>query len=173
MAQDDKFGIPESLPPHPGFIENVDHAPRRKQILSRTEERLAIQNALRYFDVEHHEKLGKEFLTELRKYGRIYMHRFRPAETIQARPIDEYPAKSLHAAGIMLMIDNNLDPQVAQFPNELITYGGNGAVFQNWAQYRITMQYLSQMTNEQTLVMYSGHPLGLFPSHENLITLKP
>ena len=164
MAQDDKFGIPEILPIHPGFIENVDHAPRRKQILSRNEERLAIQNALRYFDVEHHEELGKEFLTELRKYGRIYMHRFRPAEPIQARPIDDYPAKSLHAAGIMLMIDNNLDPQVAQFPNELITYGGNGAVFQNWAQYRLVMKYLSEMTDEQTLVMYSGHPLGLFPS---------
>ena len=161
------LGLPEDLPPHPGIDESVDHAPIRKQVLSSEEERLALMNALRYFDQKHHAQLGKEFLQELRTYGRIYMHRFRPNHTIEARPIHEYSTNSLHAAGIMLMIDNNLDPRVAQFPHELITYGGNGAVFQNWAQYRLVMKYLSEMTDDQTLVMYSGHPLGLFPSNRN------
>ena len=160
-------GIPEELPPHPGLDAKIDHAPIRKQTLSSSEERLALQNALRYFDSKHHSVLAKEFLNELRTYGRIYMHRFRPVNNIQARPIQDYPAHSIQAAGIMLMIDNNLDPRVAQFPNELITYGGNGAVFQNWAQYHLVMRYLSNMSDEQTLVMYSGHPLGLFPSHKD------
>ena len=160
-------GIPEELPPHPGLDVNVDHAPIRKQTLSSSEERLALQNALRYFDSKHHSVLANEFLNELRTYGRIYMHRFRPVNNIHARPIQEYPAQSVQAAGIMLMIENNLDPRVAQFPSELITYGGNGAVFQNWAQYHLVMKYLSNMSEEQTLVMYSGHPLGLFPSHKD------
>ena len=159
--------MPPELPEHPGIDPDVDHAPIRKQILSKKEERLALQNALRYFDAKHHAVLGKEFLQELRDLGRIYMHRFRPNMTIQARSISDYSARSIQAAGIMLMIDNNLDPRVAQFPNELITYGGNGAVFQNWAQYRLVMKYLSEMSDEQTLVMYSGHPLGLFPSHRD------
>ena len=161
-----ELGLPEDLPPHPGLDEDIDHAPLRKQILSKKEERLALHNALRYFDSKHHSILAAEFLEELRKFGRIYMHRFRPQRKIRALPIDQYPSRSLHAASIMLMIDNNLDPLVAQFPNELITYGGNGAVFQNWAQYRLVMKYLSEMNDEQTLVMYSGHPLGLFPSHK-------
>ena len=161
------MGIPEELPNHPGIDNSVDHAPIRKQILTAQEERLAIQNALRYFKPNHHNVLAKEFLEELRQYGRIYMHRLRPVETIRARPIHEYPSKSNQAAGIMLMIDNNLDPRVAQFPHELITYGGNGSVFQNWAQYRLVMKYLSEMSDEQTLVMYSGHPLGLFPSNKD------
>ena len=160
-------GIPEELPPHPGLDVNVDHAPIRKQTLSSSEERLALQNALRYFDSKHHSVLAEEFLNELRTYGRIYMHRLRPVNNIHARPIQEYPAQSIQAAGIMLMIENNLDPRVAQFPSELITYGGNGAVFQNWAQYHLVMKYLSNMSEEQTLVMYSGHPLGLFPSHKD------
>ena len=160
-------GIPEELPPHPGLDVNVDHAPIRKQTLSSSEERLALQNALRYFDSKHHSVLAQEFLNELRTYGRIYMHRLRPVNNIHARPIQEYPAQSIQAAGIMLMIENNLDPRVAQFPGELITYGGNGAVFQNWAQYHLVMKYLSNMSEEQTLVMYSGHPLGLFPSHKD------
>ena len=160
-------GLPEELPDHPGIDPNVDHAPIRKQILTAQEERLAVQNALRYFKPKHHGVLAKEFLEELRQYGRIYMHRFRPVETIKARPIHEYSSCSKQAAGIMLMIDNNLDPRVAQFPHELITYGGNGAVFQNWAQYRLVMEYLSKMNDEQTLVMYSGHPLGLFPSNKD------
>ena len=160
-------GIPEELPPHPGLDVNVDHAPIRKQTLSSSEERLALQNALRYFDSKHHSVLAQEFLNELRTYGRIYMHRLRPVNNIHARPIQEYPAQSIQAAGIMLMIENNLDPRVAQFPSELITYGGNGAVFQNWAQYHLVMKYLSNMSEEQTLVMYSGHPLGLFPSHKD------
>lgn len=159
--------MPPELPEHPGIDPDVDHAPIRKQILSKKEERLALQNALRYFDAKHHAVLGKEFLQELRDLGRIYMHRFRPNMNIQARSISDYSARSIQAAGIMLMIDNNLDPRVAQFPNELITYGGNGAVFQNWAQYRLVMKYLSEMSDEQTLVMYSGHPLGLFPSHRD------
>ena len=160
-------GITSQLPNHPGLDSTVDHAPVRKQVLSRVEERLAIENALRYFPEIDHEILGPEFLEELRTYGRIYMYRFRPDCVIRALPIEQYQARSLQAAGIMLMIDNNLDPLVAQFPNELITYGGNGAVFQNWAQYLLVMNFLSQMTDEQTLVIYSGHPLGLFPSNKN------
>ncbi len=167
MTRNFSFGLPDDLPAHPGLGEDVDHAPIRKRILSAKEERLALQNALRYFVPKHHKILSEEFLKELRELGRIYMHRFRPTEALTARPIQEYPARSIHAAGIMLMIDNNLDPRVAQFPNELITYGGNGAVFQNWAQYRLVMKYLSEMNDEQTLVMYSGHPLGLFPSHKD------
>ena len=160
-------GITSQLPNHPGLDSTVDHAPVRKQVLSLVEERLAIENALRYFPEKDHEILGPEFLEELRTYGRIYMYRFRPDCVIRALPIEQYQARSLQAAGIMLMIDNNLDPLVAQFPNELITYGGNGAVFQNWAQYLLVMNFLSQMTDEQTLVIYSGHPLGLFPSNKN------
>lgn len=160
-------GITSQLPNHPGLDSTVDHAPVRKQVLSHVEERLAIENALRYFPEKDHEILGPEFLEELRTYGRIYMYRFRPDCVIRALPIEQYQARSLQAAGIMLMIDNNLDPLVAQFPNELITYGGNGAVFQNWAQYLLVMNFLSQMTDEQTLVIYSGHPLGLFPSNKN------
>ena len=167
MDKNESIGIPETPPKHPGLLKGVDHAPVRKQILSRMDERLALQNALRYFEPQHHEELSKEFLNELRTYGRIYMYRYRPPGEIYARPIHEYTAKSMQAAGIMLMIDNNLDPRVAQFPNELITYGGNGAVFQNWAQYRLVMKYLSEMNDEQTLVMYSGHPLGLFPSNSS------
>ena len=166
MVKQSCIGLPDELPPHPGIDDSVDHAPIRKQILSSEEERLALANALRYFEPKHHAQLGKEFLQELRQYGRIYMHRFRPTRTIEAQPIHEYSSNSLQASGIMLMIDNNLDPKVAQFPHELITYGGNGAVFQNWAQYRLVMKYLSEMTDEQTLVMYSGHPLGLFPSNK-------
>ena len=160
-------GLPYHLPTHPGLDASVDHAPIRKQVLSPDEERLAIENALRYFPEPQHKILGDEFLEELRTYGRIYMYRFRPNCEIRALSIDQYNAKSIHAAGIMLMIDNNLDPLVAQFPNELITYGGNGAVFQNWVQYLLVMNYLSKMTDEQTLVIYSGHPMGLFPSHKD------
>ena len=159
-------GIPEDLPDHPGYDDSVDHAPPRRQILNSDEKKLALRNALRYFDKKHHPILAPEFLDELSTFGRIIMRRFRPTQyAMCAHPIDAYPAKSLQAASIMLMIQNNLDPAVAQFPHELITYGGNGSVFQNWAQYRITMQYLSQMNDEQTLVLYSGHPMGLFPSH--------
>ena len=159
-------GLPNPLPEHPGIDPSVDHAPRRKDILTQSEKRLALRNALRYFNQEDHAILAPEFKDELIQFGRIYMHRFRPTEyDMRAHPIDAYPAKSKQAAAIMLMIQNNLDPAVAQFPHELITYGGNGAVFQNWAQYHITMEYLSQMSENQTLVMYSGHPLGLFPSH--------
>ena len=159
-------GLPNPLPEHPGIDSTVDHAPQRKDILTSTEKRLALKNALRYFPPEDHAILAPEFAKELREYGRIYMHRLRPTDyEMRAHPIDSYPAKNRQAAAIMLMIQNNLDPDVAQFPHELITYGGNGSVFQNWAQYHITMGYLSQMTDEQTLVMYSGHPLGLFPSH--------
>ena len=157
-------GIPDTLPPKRAIDTSMSHAPKRKAILSLKEEKLAVQNALRYFKIEWHEELGLEFLEELRTYGRIYMYRFRPAYKMYARPITEYPAKCLQAAAIMLMIQNNLDPDVAQHPHELITYGGNGAVFQNWAQYLLTMKYLSEITNEQTLHMYSGHPMGLFPS---------
>jgi len=160
-------GIPAQLPPHPGIDVTVDHAPPRRDVLNDDEKRLALQNALRYFPADFHDVLAPEFAQELRDYGRIYMHRFRPTEEeMKAYPIDTYPAKSRHSAAIMLMIQNNLNPVVAQFPHELITYGGNGSVFQNWAQYRITMKYLSEMTDEQTLVMYSGHPLGLFPSQQ-------
>ena len=161
-------GIPDTLPEHPGFDESVDHAPARRQVLNDDEKILALKNALRYFDSEFHSKLGAEFLEELETFGRITMQRFRPVEyAMKAYPINAYPAKSTQAASIMLMIMNNLDPAVAQFPHELITYGGNGSVFQNWAQYRLVMQYLSQMTDEQTLVIYSGHPLGLFPSNSH------
>ena len=161
-------GIPDAIPNHPGIDSDVDHAPVRRDILTDDEKRLALHNALRYFPKDAHEVLATEFANELNAYGRIYMHRYRPVEEkMCAYPIDTYPSKSNHAAAIMMMIQNNLDPNVAQYPHELITYGGNGAVFQNWAQYRLTMQYLSQMTDEQTLVMYSGHPLGLFPSHTN------
>lgn len=158
-------GIPSKLPPPQPRDPSVSHAPRRKDLLTPAEKRLAVQNALRYFSPEHHPMLAPEFLQELNEYGRIYMYRFRPAYPIYARPIGEYPARCSPAAAIMLMIQNNLDPAVAQHPHELITYGGNGAVFQNWAQYLLTMRYLSRMTEEQTLVMNSGHPLGLFPSH--------
>ncbi len=158
-------GIPDTLPEARAYDTSVNHAPRRKKILNDAEERLALRNALRYFPEHMHAALAPEFADELRRYGRIYMYRFRPTYDMYARPIDAYPAKSKQAAAIMMMIQNNLDPAVAQHPHELITYGGNGAVFQNWAQYLLTMRYLSEMTDEQTLVMYSGHPLGLFPSH--------
>lgn len=152
--------------PSPSDYDNsVSHAPKRRDILSENEKKLAVRNALRYFPVEWHSVLAAEFAAELEQYGRIYMYRFRPAYPMYARPIDEYPARCRQAAAIMMMIQNNLDPAVAQHPHELITYGGNGAVFQNWAQYLLTMQYLAEMTEQQTLVMYSGHPLGLFPSH--------
>lgn len=161
-------GIPEILPGHPGIDDSVDHAPNRRQILTPEQKRLAVENALRYFPSKHHAVLLPEFLEELNTYGRIIMRRFRPTSfPMKAYPIDAYPATSKQAAAIMLMIHNNLDPAVAQFPHELITYGGNGSVFQNWAQYRLVMKYLAEMTNEQTLVMYSGHPLGLFPSHSD------
>ena len=158
-------GIPETLPQPKPYDTTINHAPKRKDILTAEQKELALHNALRYFDPKHHATLAPEFAEELARYGRIYMYRFRPDYDMYARPIDHYPAKSRQAAAIMLMIQNNLDKAVAQHPHELITYGGNGAVFQNWAQYRLTMQYLSQMTDNQTLVMYSGHPLGLFPSH--------
>jgi len=160
-------GIPSGLPPVPQFDAHVSHAPVRKDILKPDEKKLALRNALRYFPDHFHEVLAKEFAGELIKYGRIYMYRFRPTYLMHARNIREYPCKSLQAAAVMLMIQNNLDPAVAQHPHELITYGGNGAVFQNWAQYLVTMKYLATMTDEQTLVMYSGHPLGLFPSHKD------
>ncbi len=160
-------GIPQELPEPKPYDNSINHAPRRKDILSDEEKVLAIRNALRYFPERHHEVLAAEFARELRDYGRIYMYRFRPDYQMYARPIDEYPAKCRQAAAIMAMIQNNLDPRVAQHPHELITYGGNGAVFQNWAQYRLAMKYLATMTDEQTLVMYSGHPLGLFPSHKD------
>ncbi len=158
-------GIPTTLPTPKPLDPDASHAPKRKDILSADEKKLAIRNALRYFPSEWHAELASEFMDELKTHGRIYMYRFRPEYGIYARPISEYPAKSCQAAAIMLMIQNNLDPAVAQHPHELITYGGNGAVFQNWAQYRLTMKYLSEMTETQTLVMYSGHPMGLFPSH--------
>ena len=161
-----KAGIPATPPAPKPYDTEVNHAPRRKKILTPEEERLALKNALRYFPAEQHAELAPEFAEELRTYGRIYMYRYRPDYAMYARPIDEYPARSRQAAAIMMMIQNNLDPAVAQHPHELITYGGNGAVFQNWAQYLLTMRYLSEMTDEQTLVMYSGHPLGLFPSHK-------
>jgi len=159
-------GIPAQLPPHPGRDDSVDHAPRRRQILNDDEKKLAVANALRYFPDTMHEVLAPEFNQELADYGRIFMLRFRPTDVeMKAHPISDYGANTQQAAAIMLMIQNNLDPAIAQFPHQLITYGGNGAVFQNWAQYRLTMKYLSQMDEEQTLVMYSGHPLGLFPSN--------
>lgn len=160
-------GIPPILPARKEYNKTVNHAPKRKEILSEDEKELALRNALRYFDKKHHAELLPEFREELETFGRIYMYRFRPDYKMYARPIDEYPGKSNQAKAIMLMIQNNLDYAVAQHPHELITYGGNGAVFQNWAQYLLTMQYLSEMTDEQTLVMYSGHPMGLFPSHKD------
>jgi urocanate hydratase len=162
-----KQGIPNELPIVNPFPRNVNSAPKRKDILSKEEKKLAIKNALRYFPEDWHSTLAPEFATELNDYGRIYMYRFQPDYEMYARPISEYPAQSQQAASIMLMIQNNLDPNVAQHPNELITYGGNGAVFQNWGQYLLTMQYLSEMTDEQTLHMYSGHPMGIFPSSKD------
>ena len=159
-------GIPSKLPALKPYDTTINHAPKRKDILTPAEKKLALRNALRYFDPSLHAALAPEFMEELHKYGRIYMYRYRPDYEMYARPIDQYPAKCRQAAAIMLMIQNNLDPAVAKHPHELITYGGNGAVFQNWAQYRLVMKYLSEMTDEQTLVMYSGHPLGLFPSHK-------
>src|SRR5690606_28915204 len=161
-----KAGIPRELPPQKAYDPNVNHAPKRKDILSDEEKKLALRNALRYFEPKHHPVLLPEFREELEKYGRIYMYRYRPDYPMYARPIFDYPGKSEQAKAIMLMIQNNLDPAVAQHPHELITYGGNGAVFQNWAQYLLVMKYLAEMTEEQTLVIYSGHPLGLFPSHK-------
>ncbi len=163
---DIRVGIPDTLPEAQAYDPEINHAPKRKDILTPEEKRLALRNALRYFPKHLHAQLAPEFADELRRYGRIYMYRYRPRYEMYARPIDEYPHRSEQAAAIMMMIQNNLDKAVAQHPHELITYGGNGAVFQNWAQYRLTMKYLSEMTDEQTLVMYSGHPLGLFPSHK-------
>ena len=160
-------GIPDQLPQPKVYDESINHAPKRKEILSIEEKKLALQNALRYFDKKHHNTLLPEFKEELETYGRIYMYRLRPDYRMFARPLDDYPAKSKQAAAIMLMIQNNLDYAVAQHPHELITYGGNGGVFSNWAQYRLTMKYLAEMSDEQTLVMYSGHPMGLFPSHKD------
>ncbi len=159
-------GIPDKLPKSKIYDPSINHAPKRKDVLSVEEKKLALKNALRYFDAQHHSVLLPEFKEELDTYGRIYMYRYRPEYNIYARPIDEYPARSKQAAAIMLMIQNNLDHAVAQHPHELITYGGNGAVFSNWAQYRLTMKYLAEMNDEQTLVMYSGHPMGIFPSHK-------
>lgn len=164
---DIRAGIPNTLPDPQPYDHTVNHAPKRKDILTPEEKKLALRNALRYFPKKFHATLAPEFLDELKTYGRIYMYRFRPTYDMHARPIDEYPHKCKQAAAIMMMIQNNLDRAVAQHPHELITYGGNGAVFQNWAQYRLVMKYLSEMTDEQTLVMYSGHPLGLFPSHKD------
>ena len=160
-------GIPNTLPRFKKRSPHLSHAPNRKDFLSKKEKILAVKNALRYFPENHHSTLGSEFLDELNQFGRIYMYRFKPDYEMYARPIDEYPGISSQAKSIMLMIQNNLDPKIAQHPEELITYGGNGSVFQNWAQYLLTMEYLSKMSNDQTLVMNSGHPLGLFPSHKN------
>jgi urocanate hydratase len=160
-------GIPKELPPAYQPNPAISHAPRRKDILNKEDKKLALRNALRYFDPIHHAVLAPEFMQELKQYGRIYMYRFMPKYAMHARPIEQYPAKCKQAAAIMLMIQNNLDHAVAQHPEELITYGGNGAVFQNWAQYRLTMQYLCEMDEDQTLAMYSGHPMGLFPSHKD------
>jgi len=167
FADEIKQGIPTELPSPKVWDSTINHAPKRKEILNKEEKKLALANALRYFDKVHHAELSQEFARELKEHGRIYMYRFMPENPIFARPIDQYPGKSEQAKAIMLMIQNNLDPKVAQHPHELITYGGNGAVFQNWIQYRLVMKYLSEMTEEQTLVMYSGHPMGLFPSHSN------
>jgi urocanate hydratase len=160
-------GIPNELPPKREYVKDVNHAPKRKDILTLQEKKLAVENALRYFPKKWHKELAQEFAQELKEYGRIYMYRFKPNYKFYARPINEYPAKSKQAAAIMHMIQNNLNPEVAQHPEELITYGGNGAVFQNWAQYLLTMQYLANITNEQTLHIYSGHPMGLFPSSKD------
>jgi len=162
-----KQGIPNELPEMPVYDSSINRAPKRKEILTAEEKKLALKNALRYFDKKHHEVLLPEFADELEQYGRIYMYRFRPTYKMHARDIKEYPGKCEQAKSIMLMIQNNLDYAVAQHPHELITYGGNGAVFSNWAQYLLTMQYLSKMTDKQTLTMYSGHPMGLFPSHKD------
>ncbi len=162
-----QLGIPTILPPKKTYDLDVNHAPKRKEILSDEEKKLALRNSLRYFEPQHHAELILEFSEELKVYGRIYMYRFRPDYNMYARPISEYPGKCEQAKAIMLMIQNNLDPAVAQHPHELITYGGNGGVFSNWAQYLLTMRYLSEMTEEQTLAMYSGHPMGLFPSHKD------
>ena len=167
FQQSIREGIPAELPAPKAYEPEINHAPKRKDILTKEEKKLAIRNALRYFDPKHHAVLAPEFAEELEKYGRIYMYRFRPDYKMYAHNINDYPHKSLQAAGIMLMINNNLDYAVAQHPHELITYGGNGAVFQNWAQYRLAMKYLSEMTDEQTLVLNSGHPMGLFPSHKD------
>ena len=167
FQQQIRAGIPDTLPEVKPYDTTINHAPKRKDILTPEQKELALRNALRYFDPKHHEVLAPEFAEELARYGRIYMYRFRAEYEMYSRPIDHYPARSRQAAAIMLMIQNNLDKAVAQHPHELITYGGNGAVFQNWAQYRLVMQYLSEMTDTQTLVMYSGHPLGLFPSHKD------
>ena len=164
FQQEIAAGIPAELPSRRPVGTEVNRAPKRKDILSAGEKRLALENALRYFPKEWHAELAPEFLEELKEFGRIYMYRFKPSYDMHARGIEEYPCKTPQAAAIMLMIQNNLDPAVAQHPEELITYGGNGAVFQNWAQYLLTMKYLSEMTEEQTLHMYSGHPMGLFPS---------
>ena len=160
-------GIPKEIPPKKDYDKSINHAPKRKQILSSDEKKLALKNALRYFPREQHKELIEEFAAELKEHGRIYMYRYRPENEIYARPLEDYPAKCNQAKAIMLMIQNNLHHDVAQHPHELITYGGNGSVFQNWIQYRLTMKYLSEMTEEQTLVMNSGHPQGLFPSHKN------
>jgi urocanate hydratase len=167
FQKDIQSGVPTNLPPKKEYELGINHAPKRKDILTVEERKLALKNALRYFPVEQHKELIKEFLDELDKYGRIYMYRFRPDYRMYARAIEDYPGKSLQAKAIMLMIQNNLDYAVAQHPHELITYGGNGAVFQNWIQYRLTMKYLSEMEDDQTLAMYSGHPMGLFPSHKD------
>ena len=160
-------GIPANIPPKKEYEPAINHAPKRKEILSTEEKKLALRNALRYFPKEQHSELAEDFAKELKEYGRIYMYRYRPDYTMYARGINEYPGKCEQAKAVMLMIQNNLDYAVAQHPHELITYGGNGAVFQNWAQYRLAMKYLAEMTDEQTLVMYSGHPMGLFPSHKD------
>ena len=167
FQQSIREGIPAELPAPKAYEPEINHAPKRKDILTKEEKKLAIRNALRYFDPKHHAVLAPEFAEELEKYGRIYMYRFRPDYKMYAHNINDYPHKSLQAAGIMLMMNNNLDYAVAQHPHELITYGGNGAVFQNWALYRLAMKFLSEMTDEQTLVLYSGHPMGLFPSHKD------
>lgn len=167
FQNDLRQGIPATLPAPKPYDTSVNHAPKRKDILTKEEKQLALRNALRYFDPSLHAQLAPEFMQELHDYGRIYMYRLRPDYPMYARSIEDYPAQCRQAAAIMLMIQNNLDPAVAQHPHELITYGGNGAVFQNWAQYRLVMKYLSEMTDEQTLVMYSGHPMGLFPSHKD------
>ena len=167
IQKDIQIGIPKEIPPKKEYDPSVNHAPKRKKILSIEERKLALKNALRYFPKDQHAELITEFAEELDKYGRIYMYRYRPDYKLHARNINEYPGKCDQAKAIMLMIHNNLDYAVAQHPHELITYGGNGAVFQNWIQYRLTMKYLSEMTEEQTLVMYSGHPMGLFPSHKD------
>ena len=160
-------GIPTELPPKKQYNTSVSHAPKRKDILTIEEKKLAIKNALRYFPENLHSVLAQEFADELKEYGRIYMLRYRPDYEIKSRHFEDFPHKSKQAAGIMMMISNNLDDSIAQHPHELITYGGNGAVFQNWAQYLLCLQLLSQMTDEQTLALYSGHPMGLFPSHKD------